>query len=167
MLSTFTGSSRRPRNVNLSGQTGNPFTNTSWSPSSASKGNKAVSNAQADRERRQADRERLKAASKIQRVWRGHRERRELSEARRGSFDQLFSSQSHDAPSRRLPEAFVLLLAFFTPRRDDDIRRMVAFVRDSRAVDVSEIAPPNTHQSRIARFADLLVLALDRAVADV
>ncbi|KAF4125611.1 ubiquitin-protein ligase E3 C [Geosmithia morbida] len=166
MFSTFTGSSRRPRNVNLSGQTGNPFTNTSWSPSSASNSNKSVSDAQADRERRQTERQRLKAAGSIQRTWRGHRERQRLAELRRTSFDQLFDPRTHSLPSKRLPSAFNLLLSFFTARRNDDIQRLAAFVRDCRAVDVSEIPPPNAHSSRIPRFLHLLVETLNRVVPE-
>lgn len=164
MFSTFTGNSRRPRNVNLSGQAGNPFTNTSWSPSAASSANKTVSNAQADRERRQAERQRLKAAGKIQRTWRGHRERSRLAEFRRDEFDHLYVSGSHYQAAARLPLAFNLLLAFFTPRRHDDIRRLLLFARDSQTVDVVEIPPAGTHPSRISRLVHILVQGLNSLV---
>ncbi|ODA79904.1 hypothetical protein RJ55_05501 [Drechmeria coniospora] len=98
MFSTFTGSSKRPRNVNLSGQAGNPFANTSWSPSVASNATKTVSDAQAEREKRQIERRRLKAAGKIQMVWRGHRTRTALAETRRAMFDDIYNSSSNASP---------------------------------------------------------------------
>ncbi|KAF4476898.1 putative E3 ubiquitin protein ligase [Colletotrichum fructicola Nara gc5] len=55
MFPTFTGNSRRPRNVNLSGQNLNPFAATSWTPSAGSGASKTVSNAQAERAQRQQD----------------------------------------------------------------------------------------------------------------
>ncbi|KAM0525755.1 hypothetical protein ACHAPE_000466 [Trichoderma viride] len=102
MFSTFTGSSRRPRNVNLSGQTSNPFSNTTWSPSAASNATKTVSDAQADREKRQVERRRLKAASQIQKTWRGYRSRSTLKEQRRNDFDLVYKSLSDADAIQRL-----------------------------------------------------------------
>ena len=165
MFSTFTGNSRRPRNVNLSGQAGNPFTNTSWSPSAVSNATKTVSNAQADREKRQAERQRLKAAGQIQKTWRGHKARNVLSNTRRDTFDNLFESNSNGhIPAERLPFAFNLLLAFFTSRRDDDIRRLVLLVRDCETVDLEQIPPSDAHPSRLNRFVHILVDALNQSL---
>ena len=166
MFSTFTGNSRRPRNVNLSGSTGNPFANTSWSPSVVSNTTKTVSNAQADREKRQAERNRLKAAGKIQRTWRGHRERRTLREIRRSEFDQLYSSSSFVLPDRRRLFAFPLLSSFFSPRRNDDIQRLVRYVRDTEDVELREVLPEGFHSSQVQRLVQILVKALDRAVSE-
>lgn len=165
MFSTFTGSSRRPRNVNLSGQAGNPFANTSWSPSVVSNATKTVSNAQADREKRHAERQRLKAAGKIQQTWRGHRARTSLRESRRAAFDQLYSSTPTGDATQRLPQAFTLLLSFFTWRRNDDIRRLALYARDSETVDLQAIAPADIHQSRVQRLVRLLVEAIDRSIS--
>ncbi|KAH7157800.1 hypothetical protein B0J13DRAFT_617863 [Dactylonectria estremocensis] len=160
MFSTFTGNSRRPRNVNLSGQAGNPFANTSWSPSAASNANNTVSNAQADREKRHAERQRLKAANKIQQTWRGHKARSSLRNFRRASFDELYSSTSAEETAQRLPQAFTLLLSFFTCHRNDDIRRLELYARDTETVDLLSIAPATVHRSRVQRLVRFLVEAL-------
>lgn len=167
MFSTFTGSSRRPRNVNMSGSAGNPFTNTSWSPSVASNATKTVSNAQADREKRQAERQRLKAAGQIQRTWRGHRTRRQVAEVRRGAFDELYQHGStNHAIAERLPFAFNLLLAFFTVRRHDDLERLHLFIRDCETIDVDQILPYESHPSRMTRFVQITVAALNRTAGE-
>lgn len=165
MFSTFTGNSRRPRNVNLSGQAGNPFSNTSWSPAAVSSATKTVSDAQADREKRQAERQRLKAAGQIQRTWRGHRARQATSESRRLAFDSLYTSASSGhVPAERLPFAFNLLLAFFSARHHDDIRRLFLFVRDCETVNLDQIPPAGAHPSRMTRFVQILVDGLNGAV---
>ncbi|TVY61560.1 putative E3 ubiquitin protein ligase [Fusarium oxysporum f. sp. cubense] len=165
MFSTFTGNSRRPRNVNLSGTTGNPFTNTSWSPSAVSNTTKTVSNAQAEREKRQADRAKLKAAGKIQRIWRGYKTRAELKESQRNAFDALYKSGPRQNPCERLPKAFGLLLSFFSLRRDDDIQRAICYAHDTESVDLEAIAPSNVHPSRVGRLVQLLLQALDRSLS--
>ncbi|KAJ3537096.1 hypothetical protein NM208_g6453 [Fusarium decemcellulare] len=165
MFSTFTGNSRRPRNVNLSGSTGNPFANTSWSPSAVSNATKTVSNAQAEREKRQAERLKLKAAGKIQRVWRGHRTRAALRESRRAAFDELYDPDSIQDPTERLPQAFTLLLSFFSLRRNDDIRRAICYARDTESVHLQAIAPSGVHSSRVEQLIRLLVEAMDRSVS--
>ncbi|KPM34046.1 hypothetical protein AK830_g12527 [Neonectria ditissima] len=164
MFSTFTGNSRRPRNVNLSGQAGNPFANTSWTPSAVSNATKTVSNAQADREKRHAERQRLKAAGKIQQTWRGHRARTRLRESRRAAFDELYNSFPAVEPTQRLPHAFTLLLSFFTSRRSDDVQRLERYAHDSESVDLQSIAPPGIHQSRVQQLVQLLVEALDTSI---
>jgi ubiquitin-protein ligase E3 C len=165
MFSTFTGNSRRPRNVNLSGQAGNPFTNTSWSPSTASSATKTVSNAQADREKRHAERQRLRAAHQIQRTWRGHRERQSIHEAQRESFDKIYDGSIDSAP-RRLSLSSGLLLSFFTARRNDDRHRLLRFAQDCSALDLKDISLFNSSQSRVARFLHMLLTALRTAIAE-
>ncbi|KAF4454555.1 ubiquitin-protein ligase E3 C [Fusarium austroafricanum] len=165
MFSTFTGNSRRPRNVNLSGAAGNPFANTSWSPSAVSNTTKTVSNAQAEREKRQAERTRLKAAGKIQRIWRGYKTRSELKESQRSAFDALYKSGSGQNVFERLPEAFTLLLSFFTLQRDDDIQRAICYAHDAESVDLKAIAPSSVHLSRVGRLVQLLSQALDKSLS--
>ncbi|KAM0226152.1 hypothetical protein ACHAQD_000065 [Fusarium lateritium] len=165
MFSTFTGNSRRPRNVNLSGAAGNPFANTSWSPSAVSNTTKTVSNAQAEREKRQAERTRLKAAGTIQRSWRGYKTRSELRESQRNTFDALYKPGSDQNPSERLPEAFTLLLSFFALRRDDDIQRAISYAHDTQSVNLEAIAPSNVHPSRVGQLVQLLLHALDKSLS--
>ncbi|UNI22623.1 HECT-type E3 ubiquitin transferase [Purpureocillium takamizusanense] len=162
MFSTFTGSSRRPRNVNLSGQAGNPFANTSWSPAVVSNASKTVSDAQAEREKRQLERQRLKAAGRIQRVWRGHRSRRDSADRWRAIFDQLYSSSHNASYSERAPIAFNLLIAFYSARRSDDVRRVCLYCEDAQHTTFDQIAPRNAHVSRFQQLMAVLVGALNQ-----
>jgi ubiquitin-protein ligase E3 C len=166
MFTTFTGSSRRPRNVNLSGQAGNPFANTSWSPAVVSSTTKTVSDAPAEREKRHLDRQRLKAAGKIQRTWRGHRTRRTLADGRRAAFDTMYRSSSSTAVAERLPVAFNLLLSFFSPRCIDDVQRTYSFARDCESSHIEHIAPRGVHPSRLGRLTKILVTALNVAASE-
>ncbi|QLI67339.1 uncharacterized protein G6M90_00g038850 [Metarhizium brunneum] len=160
MFSTFTGSSRRPRNVNLSGQAGNPFANTSWSPAVVSNTTKTVSDAQAEREKRHLERQRLKAAGRIQRTWRGHLARRNLADERRVVFDNLYRNSSGISVAERLPVAFNLLLSFFSRRSDVDIQRSCLFARDCESAHTEHIAPRGVHRSRLGQLASILVSTL-------
>ncbi|KHO01742.1 E3 ubiquitin-protein ligase [Metarhizium album ARSEF 1941] len=166
MFSTFTGSSRRPRNVNLSGQAGNPFANTSWSPAVVSNATKTVSDAQAEREKRYLERQRLKAAAKIQRIWRGHITRRNLANQRRAIFDNLYRSSSAISAAERLPVAFSLLLYFFSRRSDHDIQRTCLFARDCESAHVDHIAPRGIHRSRLRYLASILVSTLHSVASE-
>ncbi|OAA59479.1 IQ and HECT domain protein [Cordyceps fumosorosea ARSEF 2679] len=162
MFPTFTGNSRRPRNVNLSGSVGNPFANTSWSPSTASTTKKTVLDAKADRERRQADRERLKAASRIQRSWRGHRERCRVSDMHRAAFDRLYTEPGAPGDTDRLHRAFVLLLSFCRPAaRLDDLRRLQHYAYDAAGVTSTSLWP--AHPTRLPRLLHVINSALESA----
>ncbi|KAG8423789.1 ubiquitin-protein ligase (E3) [Metarhizium acridum] len=166
MFSTFTGNSRRPRNVNLSGQAGNPFANTSWSPAVVSNTTKTVSDAQAEREKRHLERQRLKAAGRIQRTWRGHLTRRNLADERRVAFDNLYRTSSAISVAERLPVAFNLLLSFFSRRSDADIQRACLFARDCESAHIEHIAPRGAHRSRLERLASILVSTLQLVASE-
>jgi ubiquitin-protein ligase E3 C len=90
MHTSFTGSTRKTRQVNLSGR--NP-TNP-WAalnkPGSAkpSASHDAVAQAQVDRLKRQQDRERQNATRRIQKLWRGHAGRREIKASWRKTWDE-------------------------------------------------------------------------------
>ncbi|KAG5916792.1 hypothetical protein E4U42_007508 [Claviceps africana] len=162
MFSTFTGNSRRPRNINLSGQVGNPFANTSWSPAVVSNTTKTVTDAQAEREKRQLERQRIKAAGRIQRTWRGHLTRRNLADGQRATFDDLY--RSHTIVAERLPQAFNLLLLFFSQRTHDDLHRVYVFAKDCESAHVEHIAPRGIQPSRLTTLTDILIYTL-RVVA--
>jgi ubiquitin-protein ligase E3 C len=161
MFSTFTGSSRRPRNVNLSGQASNPFSNTSWSPSAASNATKTVSDAQADREKRQVERRRLKAASQIQKTWRGYRSRSTLKEKRRNDFDLVYQSLSNADAFQRLYVSFPLLLSFFSAAHAGDLQRLFLFINDCNNVSLQQLCEASHHTSRLQKLTVVLVQALD------
>jgi ubiquitin-protein ligase E3 C len=131
MFATFSGSSRRPRNVDLSGQRNfNPWTSPNRGPIQSG-ASKTVAQAQAERERRHREREELAAVKRLQRVWRGHRDRRRLRCLWRQEYDFLYQ-QRMPAQDRRLriTQAFPLLLASFVPKRSDDQQRLDLFVAD-------------------------------------
>jgi hypothetical protein len=88
MFQSFSGSSRRPRQVNLSGQDLNPFAASSWAPT-ASGTQKTLAAAQQERQQRQLERERQSATRRIQRIWRGHKARRDLADLRRAIWDHI------------------------------------------------------------------------------
>ena len=126
MFQTFSGSSRRPRQVNLSGQNLNPFAASSWTPS-ASGTQQTLAIAQQERQQRQQERERLNATKRIQRTWRGHKVRSELAQSRRALFDQAgVADTDPDRAGAWLIQRTQLLISFFNRRRKDDISRLIA-----------------------------------------
>lgn len=166
MFSTFTGNSRRPRNVNLSGQASNPFSNTSWSPSAVSNATKTVSDAQAEREKRQAERRRLKAASQIQRTWRGYRSRSVLRDQHRHDFDLVYGSRSDLDVPQRLYASFPLLLSFFSANRADDLQRLLLFVNDCNSTSLQQLFDASRHPSRLRKLMRVFVKALGVLVSN-
>lgn len=124
MFQTFSGSSRRPRQVNLSGQNLNPFAASSWSPS-ASGTQQTVANAQQERQQRQQERERTNASKRIQRTWRGHKVRRDLAESRRTHWDAEVADSGPDITRPCLIQQTRLLVSFLSPKRPDDVRRLI------------------------------------------
>ncbi|KFY43796.1 hypothetical protein V495_03750 [Pseudogymnoascus sp. VKM F-4514 (FW-929)] len=125
MFQSFSGSSRRTRQVNLSGQDINPFEASSWAPT-ASGTQKTVAAAQHERHLRQLERERLVASKNIQRTWRGHRVRKDVANSRREAWDTLDSQHAHseDLADPVLMEEINLLLAFFNYKNPEDISRL-------------------------------------------
>lgn len=98
MHTSFTGSARKARQVNLSGKNPNPFARTSGTSTTANAGGQnAVAKAQAERDRRALDREKLSAARKIQRTWRGHVVRVEQKQIWRAQWDKNEQSRLNRA----------------------------------------------------------------------
>lgn len=155
MFQTFSGSSRRPRQVNLSGQNANPFAASSWSPS-ASGTQKAVAHAQQEREQRQRERERLNASKQIQRVWRGHRTRRELAEERRRIYDHGYSKGN----GAELVQRLQLLLTFCNVRRAEDIARLTALSTEIQSDDNTSFLDREDVQPSLYRLATTTLSAL-------
>lgn len=126
MFQSFSGSSRRTRQVNLSGQDINPFEASSWAPT-ASGTQKTLAAAQHERHLRQLERERLVASKNIQRTWRGHRVRKDVANSRRQAWDLLDNqhAQVEDIAEPVLMEELNLLLAFFNYKNPEDISRLV------------------------------------------
>ncbi|KAH7036726.1 E3 ubiquitin-protein ligase NEDD4 [Macrophomina phaseolina] len=123
MFQTFTGSSRRPRQVNLSGRVSNPFAAVGQGQGSQA----AVQSAQQERAQRQRERDRLHAARKIQKVWRGHACRRTLYDQIRRGWDELESQADASSPYTSEQDAFLQLqrlLLFMNLRNEKDHTRL-------------------------------------------
>lgn len=127
MYPSFSGNSRRPRQVNLSGQNVNSFAASGWTPT-ASGTQKTIAAAQAGRQQRQQERLRLNSAKQIQRAWRGCKTRRELAESRRETWDAMENDiLLNDSESKNLVEKLRLLLSFFNCQNLEDINRLSRF----------------------------------------
>jgi ubiquitin-protein ligase E3 C len=91
MFQSFTGNSRKPRQVNLSGQNSSTrkILPSSQKPNAASLGGQAaVAQAHAQRLQRGHERDRLNASRLVQRVWRGHSSRQKTRDKWRAEWDQ-------------------------------------------------------------------------------
>ncbi|RPB04008.1 hypothetical protein L873DRAFT_1730461 [Choiromyces venosus 120613-1] len=143
MYPTFTGSSRKPRVVNLGGR------KTAAAPSRTSQFSRApaiqtsVLHAQQERAQREAERQRLRAATTVQRVWRSRRE----AEAQRTKWRKEWDSNFAEGASgnfgegsdlkKRIEYGVTLFLAFYErghrpgrhrKRDSGDLLRMKALV---------------------------------------
>lgn len=162
MFPTFTGNSRKGRNVNLSGQrTSNPFTSTSWGASSTLGASKTVAQAQAERQQRQQERDRLKAAQRIQRTWRGHRVRRIVRDERRQTIDHLYEAQLDDA-SQRSRKALRLVFATFQAFDVQDRHRLALVTQDLLQTDFAAFSSGVVGWDRIGKLRRILLAALAR-----
>lgn len=100
MFQSFTGNSRRPRQVNLSGRNTNPFAPSSSTrqPSTTQGAQNALVQAQQERLLRQQERDRLNAVKALQRIWRGHHHRHEVKSQWRREWDYRESANSRNGP---------------------------------------------------------------------
>ncbi len=160
-FSTFSGSSRKPRNVNLSGQRINPWAASGWS-SSSSGASKSVAQAQAEREKRHRDRQELNAATRLQRLWRGHKVRQLVKQRHREDYDALYIQSAPTSPRSRVYLVFPLLLALFDPSRQDDHHRLDLFVQDLTSSNFVSDVSQQPNSSVWDRLARLLVRAMEK-----
>jgi len=141
MFQTFTGNSRRPRQVNLSGRNNNPFAAVSGAPISRAPLNShdAVAHAQQERRARQQERDRLQAAKTVQRTWRGHRSRKAVTTIYRQEWDsregiassQLITRDGHYNSDEEALAQLRLLIRFASAADPLDLRRMQRFATKS------------------------------------
>ncbi|KAF2130444.1 HECT-domain-containing protein [Dothidotthia symphoricarpi CBS 119687] len=127
MFTSFSGNTRRPRQVNLSGRGGgrNPFGNTSHGTGTGAGSQAAIDRAQQERAQRQRERDTLNAAKRIQRVWRGHSGRERVAGELRQEWDVVEGSA--DTAYRSEAEAHAQLqrlLRFASTRNEGDLRRI-------------------------------------------
>ena len=144
MFPTFTGNSRRSRQVNLSGRVANgPATRAATTPGMQN----AMAHAHQERLARQQERDRQNAARQLQRVWRGYCARKQLQTHYRSLWDlahrnpqapppdQTEVDQINDTmarPSSTQPEADLqdeldLLLRFVVFSDVEDLHRLNEF----------------------------------------
>ena len=124
MYPTFTGSSRKPRQVNLSGRSNNPFASPSAQTSSPSQTtSRAVLHAQQERLARQQERERILAAKAVQRTWRGHVSRRTTRQIYREDWDRREVASQYECEEEVLAQ-IRLLIRFSSPQKDEDVVRV-------------------------------------------
>ena len=126
MYQSFTGSSRRPRQVNLSGKKPNPFAATTSGPGPQ----QALQTAQQDRAQRQQQRAELNAARSLQKTWRGFSSRRRSRQAWRRQWDvaqeQAVNAGRYASAEESLAAAS-LLLSFYSPRDDSNVQRLLRY----------------------------------------
>lgn len=157
MFQTFSGTSRRPRQVNLSGQNANPFAASSWTPTGSGT-QQTVANAEKERQRRQQERERLNASKRIQRVWRGHKTRKEVADSRRKAWDELDAVSSvHSGGHTALVQQAQLLLTFFSSRRRDDLARLINLSSKISTSGFEAFVNRQEIQPRLIRLASILL----------
>lgn len=161
MFQTFSGSSRRPRQVNLSGQNPNPFAANSWKPAGSGT-EQTVANAEKERHRRQQERERLNASKRIQRVWRGHKTRKEVANSRRTAWDELDRDRDHsgDDNAGLLVQQSQLLLTFFSAKRGDDIARLINLASRVSSTGFELFVRRQAIQPQLIRLAHITLQAL-------
>lgn len=182
MFPSFTGSTRPRRQVNLSGRNNNPFAALpgSGTSSSSQAGQNALAQAQQERILRQQERERPPAAIRIQKTWRGHKDRKEAQKLWREEWDQKEergaaqrSPQSAPIPSPYSSEeeclsSLRLLVQFASPVNEHDVRRLDYFTTrylQSPPVQLSFLADVWTYPLlRLAKLT-LDILSTKRAPA--
>ncbi|KAF2471893.1 uncharacterized protein BDR25DRAFT_342485 [Lindgomyces ingoldianus] len=96
MFQTFSGNTRRPRQVNLSGRKTHAFGNVGSGAGSQA----ALDRAQQERIQRQRERDQQKAVGTLQRVWRGHCIRQQLASQLRDEWDAVEGPSTHRAFSQ-------------------------------------------------------------------
>ena len=166
MFTSFTGNTRRARQVNLGGKKTNPF----GPPGSGAGSQAALDRAQQERAQRQRERDTLNASKRIQRVWRGHFARRELADHIRREWDKLEAPKGLPENTAYGSEEEALtqlqhLLRFASSRNEDDLRRIQNFgLRQMETVKSLGIRPDGSWPSAYLRLQRILLVAIERQV---
>lgn len=171
MFTTFSGNTRRPRQVNLSGRRTQGFGSTG----SGFGAQAALDRAQQERAQRQREREARLAAQTIQRVWRGHAVRRKVAQELRHRWDAAEETRLNDNisidgnpyPSEDFAlEQLRTLLRFANTRDAEDVERIRRY--GERLIQTStalSIEPRGPWPSAYLRLERLVLTVLDRKVA--
>lgn len=164
MFTSFTGNTRRTRNVNLGGRKTNPFGNVGSGAGSQA----ALDRAQQDRAQRQRERDTLNAAKRIQRVWRGHAGRRKVADQLRQAWDAAEAGYGAPVPKPYGSDEDALsqlqrMLRFASSRSEDDLRRIRHFVsRRKKMAPLADGITTGPWPSAYLRLETLLLTILQR-----
>ncbi|KAL9001301.1 MAG: hypothetical protein Q9169_000192 [Polycauliona sp. 2 TL-2023] len=164
MYPSFTGSARRPRQVNLSGRNTNPFAATAATKQSSSSGQTSqhtVAHAQAERMQRYQERLRPPAAKVIQSSWRGCRSRRQTKAIWRQDWDsrEVALGPTNDEDCL---DQIRLLVHFASPYEHTDGDRLILLARrySTSARPTGSAAQSNVWTFPLLRLAKLAVSML-------
>ncbi|KAF2690314.1 hypothetical protein K458DRAFT_328646 [Lentithecium fluviatile CBS 122367] len=166
MFSNFSGSTKRPRNVNLGGRKTHAF----GSAGSGAGSQAALDRAQQDRIQRQREREELKAAGTIQKVWRGHSSRQKLAGLLRQEWDTVETSHTAEtvAPYGSEDEALAQLqrlVRFVNTRNQEDVRRIRHYVsRQVETVRKLGLTASGPWPSAYLRLETMILTVIDRQI---
>lgn len=186
MFQSFTGNSRRPRQVNLGGRTANPFA--AYQPGTQNVHRSGTQNtlaiAQQERILRQQERERLGAGRVVQRVWRGYRSRKSTWNVWRAEWDNTEKQRGGTLPSFETVDGYSdaglsyataeeclsqlrLLVQFVEVWNGSDIARLVyfssAFQRTLR--EIPSISTEGEWTTPLNRLAKLTLRVLRSATS--
>ncbi|PYH93885.1 IQ and HECT domain protein [Aspergillus ellipticus CBS 707.79] len=190
MFQSFTGNSRRPRQVNLGGRNTNPFAAYPagrQNPHGPGPQN-TLAVAQQERLLRQQERERLGSSRLIQRTWRGYRSRKITRRVWRTEWDATEKQGKHGFPSfedlAQHPRAVLqqplryataadclsqlrLLVQFLEPWNRGDIVRLVYFSEAFQTTlrEVPTIATEGEWTTLLKRVATLTLRVLRSATS--
>jgi ubiquitin-protein ligase E3 C len=166
MFASFTGSTRKARQVNLGGKKTNPF----GPPGSGSGSQATLDRAQQERAQRQRERDTLNAARRIQRVWRGHSARSRVADRLRQEWDtdEGAAGSLQQAPYDSEEAALVQLqrlLRFVSTRSEQDTRRIQHYgSRQMETVRQLGIRCSGPWSSTYLRLQRILLIAIERQI---
>ena len=161
MFTSFTGSSRRPRQVNLSGRKTNPF----GTPGAGAGSQAALDRAQQERAQRQRERDTLNAAKKIQRVWRGHASRKRVADHLRQEWD-AFEKEDQTLDRTSALSQLQRLLRFASARNEQDLERIQHFGGKLQSLEEPGGLCDASWSSALLGFETLLLAVLQRKIKD-
>jgi ubiquitin-protein ligase E3 C len=176
MRHSFLGTSKRPRQVNLSGRTTtNPFAVAATSRHTSSiPSDQTLALAHEERLKRQKDREKSNAARIIQRSWRGYSARHKVKETYReiwdhssdrnntwspGSWNDAAQARPYASSEEFLDDAR-LLIHFFDQKNEEDIRRLLWLAK--RAINSSSFQYDTSSSTLyiVSKLFDAILTAL-------
>lgn len=159
MFQTFSGNSRRPRQVNLSGHNPNPFATNSWGSATATQ--QTVASAQQERQQRQIERERLNASRQIQRIWRGHKVRTDVANSQRRVWDEVEKENRGSSRLDVLTEQLRFLVLFYSSKEAHDQARLLNLSQRISSFGSSEFLTAQSIQSKLTKIAAITLNALE------